>query len=282
MASSPSEYMLDVSPSVLFAAGGFWRRLPKIRFGKQGVEQGGQKLAARGHLRFGVEGSPARGEMADERVDDHIPGAGIEGDDRLRRGGFGDDGDIGNAANIQDGAAAARVAIEQIIDEGNKRRALAADGHVGWPKITDRCHARDGGDDSGFADLQSGGDPLAEKWTGLALMEDGLAVRSDDAEPARGEAKFLTGAQRGLAKNLPEAKIQLADFAGQDGSAFGNAEDFGANRGGEGHRNEIFEARVRGIVFDGGRDAHQGDIDAVDGSAGHEAEGEGAGRTGSG
>ena len=93
------------------------------------------------------------------------------------RGRFRDDGDVGDAADVQHGAAAARVAIEQIIAEGHERRALSADGHIRGTKIADRGHAGDRGDHSGFADLQTwkrrfrretGWAGLDERWSGRA------------------------------------------------------------------------------------------------------------------
>src|SRR5580700_6637752 len=107
-------------------------------------------------------------------------------------------------------------------------------------------------------------------------MKDGLAVRSDDAEPARLDAKFVAGAQRGFAEKAAEAEIELAEFTGRDAGAFGNPQHFGAHGGGEGHGDEILETRVRriflGLSSRWGRDAHQSDVDAIDRSAGHEAE----------
>ena len=219
-------------------------------------------------------------EVVHERVDDHIAGAGVEGQDGAGLGGFGDDGDVGDAADVQDGAAAAGVAIEQVIAKGDERRALAADGHVGGAKIAHGGDAGERGDDGGLADLQCGGDVCAEEAGRAALMEDGLAVRSDQADAAQRDAEFLAGAQGGFGEELAQPEIQLADVGGGDARAFGYAQDFGAHGGGEGDGGEIFEARVGRVFGDRRRDADQCDVDAVDGSAGHEAEDEGAGRTG--
>ena len=72
---------------------------------------------------------------------------------RLRVGR--DDGEIGDAADIQSDAAEFGVAIDDVIDERNERRALAAGGDVGGTEIADR---RDSGaccDYCGLADLKS-------------------------------------------------------------------------------------------------------------------------------
>ena len=274
MAASPGENLLDITLAVLLAAGGLGRRLAKIFCGEERVQQSGQEMAARSHARVGIIAAAAAREVVHERVDDHVAGAGVEGQDRAGRGGFGDDGDVGDAADVQGGAAAAGVAIEQVIAKGDERRALSAGGHVGGAKIADRGDAGERGDDGGLADLQCGGDVCAEEAGRAALMEDGLAVRADQADAAQRDAEFSAGAQGGFGEELTQTEIQLADVAGGDARALGHAQDCGAHGGGEGNRGEIFEACVGGVFGDGRRDADQGDVDAVGGSAGHEAEDE--------
>src|SRR5580704_2472224 len=104
-------------------------------------------------------------------------------------------------------------------------------------------------------------------------MENGLAVRADHAEPERIDAKFAAGAQRGLAEGAAEAEIQLTDFARRDARALGDAEYFGPHGRRKGHCKEILETRVCGIVRYRRRNAYERDVDAVDGSAGHQAKG---------
>ena len=70
-------------------------------------------------------------------------------------------------------------------------------------------------------------------------MENGLAVRADYAEPARIDAKFAAGTQRGLAEGAAETKIQLADFARRDAGALRDAEHFGPHSRRERHGDEV-------------------------------------------
>ncbi len=53
--------------------------------------------------------------MRDECVDEHVRGAGIEGEYLLRLGGARKDGDIGNAAEVERDAAEFLVAIQKIV-----------------------------------------------------------------------------------------------------------------------------------------------------------------------
>ena len=75
----------------------------------------------------------------------------------------GNHGDVGDAADVERGAAASRMSIEQVIHPRHQRRALAADGHVGGAKVGDGGDAGEGGDHGRLANLQRGGDARAEK-----------------------------------------------------------------------------------------------------------------------
>ena len=77
---------------------------------------------------------------------------------------------------------------------------------------------------------------MAEKWNGAALMEDGLAVAADERDAGCGDAELAEGGEGGFGKGVAEAEIELRDLCGGGGDAFSNAEDFGAEGGGEGTR----------------------------------------------
>jgi len=67
----------------------------------------------------------------------------------------------------------------------------------------------------------------------------------------------------GLGEGMTEAEIELRDLGGGGGGAFGDAEDFAAERGGE---------RTRGVGQElgmSGGDLGQGYVDGVGGSTGH-------------
>src|SRR5262245_355311 len=123
------------------------------------------------------------------------------------------------------------MAVKEIVDIGDERSALAAQGHVGGTKISDGGDAGAGGDDGGLTEWESGGSRPAEirdRWT---LMEDGLAVGADEGDFCRGDAEALAGSKRGIGENLAETEIELAELAGGDGLLFGDAKDFFSESG---------------------------------------------------
>ncbi len=138
-----------------------------------------------GDARVFVETLAAVGEVRDERVNEHVGGAGVEGEDLCGLGGGGDDGDVGDAAEIERDAAEFWVAIEKIVGVRDERRALAAESDVGGTKIADGGDAGAGGDDGWLADLQRGSRGRAEIGRGLALMKNGLAVAADKRDSFR-------------------------------------------------------------------------------------------------
>src|SRR2546430_2253890 len=76
-------------------------------------------------------------EVLDESVDEHVAGAGVECEDVLRLGVSGNDGDIGDTADIEADATEVWVAVECVVGERNKRRALTAQCNVCWAKVAD-------------------------------------------------------------------------------------------------------------------------------------------------
>ena len=72
-----------------------------------------------------------------------------------------------------------RVAIEEVIEEGNERGAFASGGHVGGAEIGNDRDADTGGDYRAFAGLPGDGHVSAQKSRRLALVVESLAVASD-------------------------------------------------------------------------------------------------------
>ena len=105
-----------------------------------------------------VEALAAMGEVLYERVDEHVAGAGVECEDVLRLGVSGNDGDIGYTADIEADAAELSVAVECVVGERNKRRALTAQCNVCWAKVADGGDAGEIRDDRAVANLESGSD----------------------------------------------------------------------------------------------------------------------------
>src|SRR5260370_35763838 len=95
--------------------------------------------------------------MGDERVNEHVGGAGVEGKNLRRLRGGRNHGDISDATHVERDAAEFWMAVEQIVSIGNERRALAAEGDVRRTKIADSRDACARGDDGRLTDLQSGG-----------------------------------------------------------------------------------------------------------------------------
>src|SRR5579864_7726075 len=111
-------------------------------------------MAAASELRVAIVTQAATSEVRGERVDDHVAGTRVEGEDIFRLRGGGKHGEVGDASDIEGDAAAARIAIKKIVDEGNERRALASCGDVGGTKIGDGGDAGALGDDGGLGELK--------------------------------------------------------------------------------------------------------------------------------
>lgn len=103
-------------------------------------------------------------------------------------------------------------------------------------------------------------------------MKDRLAVIADEIDFARRDVEFLARGEGGIGVNVTEPRVELAQFARGDGVLFGDAQDFFPNSGRERDRGVIeksdVERRRRARDFD------EGDVDAVNGRAGHHAENE--------
>src|ERR1700733_14621866 len=119
--------------------------------------------------------------MLHQRVDNHIPGASVEGENifwfRVGR----NYGDVCDAADIQCNAANFRIAIEKVVHKRNERSALATDGDIRRTKIGNRCDSCSRGDNCGFADLKrAGGMARATNAARTALMKNSLSVGADE------------------------------------------------------------------------------------------------------
>src|SRR5690348_1714535 len=99
------------------------------------------------------------------------------------------------------------MAVEEIVDIGDERSALAAEGHVGWAKVRDSRDACARSDDGAFADLQRGGDGLAEIACRLALMENRLAVVANEVNAFGSDLESLASSKDSVGVNVPEPKV---------------------------------------------------------------------------
>src|SRR2546421_697996 len=158
--------------------------------------------------------------MGDEGVDEHVAGAGIEGEYLRRLSVGGNDGDVGDAADVERDAAEFGMAVEGVVGEWDEWRAIAAESEVGGAEVRDGGDAGASGDDGAFADLESGSGWRAEVRNWRALMKNGLAVVADEIDFARRDAEFFVGGKGGFGVDVAEAEVELAQFAGGDGILF--------------------------------------------------------------
>src|SRR6266851_2583132 len=210
--------------------------------------------------------------MRDQGVDKHVGGAGVEGEDLLRLGRARKNRNVGDAAEVERNAAEFRVAIEKVVHIRNKWRSLATEGDVRRSKITDGRDARASRDDGRLADLQRRGGRSAQKIDGLALMEDGLPVTSDQGDLRWRHSETTASGQGGVAEEFSQTEIQLTESAGGDGVLFSDTQNFVANRGRkfDGGVAEKLRVQLRRRAGDAG-ESH---VNAIGGSAGHHAENE--------
>src|SRR5712664_413870 len=208
--------------------------------------------------------------MCDERIDEHVGGASVEGEDLLRLGRGRKDSDVSDASEIEGDAAEFRVAIEKIVRIGNERRALATEGDVSGTKIADRGDAGVRGDDGRLADLQRGGGGAPQKGDALALVENRLAVAANERDFLRCNPEFATRRHGGAGEEFSHAKVQLADGARSDGVLFGDAQNFLAKRGRKFDRGMAQQLDVQ--IGRRAGNASQCNVDTVGRGAGHHAE----------
>ena len=95
-------------------------------------------------------------------VDDHVGGAGVEGEHVFSAARGGEHGEVGDAAEVEQQAALLCVAKDAEVEHGDERRGLSAGGHVGGAEVADDGNAEAFGDDGGFAGLPGAADGSAE------------------------------------------------------------------------------------------------------------------------
>ena len=131
------EDSVDVGVTEVFAAGRFGRLLAEIGIAEKLFEEWSDAASALGDASVFVVTLAVVGEVLDEGVDEDVGGASVEGEDVFGLGCGGNDGDVGDAAEVEGNAAEFGVAVEEVIGEGDEWGALAADGHVGGAEVGD-------------------------------------------------------------------------------------------------------------------------------------------------
>ena len=151
-------------------------------------------------------------EAIGDRVNHHVAGAGVESRNLFRGCSRRDCCQVRDAADVLHDAADLLVAIEQVIEEGNQRRAFASGGHVGGTEIGDDRDADARGDHGAFSGLPGDGQFAAQKFRRLALVIESLAVAADEF---CFQAETALGGEYGFGVEFGQQKIQ----AGQVGYA---------------------------------------------------------------
>lgn len=211
-----------------------------------------------------VVGLFAAGKETDGTVNRHVGGAGVEGIDLVEF--RGNDGEIGNAAKVERGDTFVffLVAPQQPVCIGNERRALAACGDVAGAEVGDDGESGAFGNDSGLADLKR----TAGDVGGRGKVGDGVAVGGDEV----GFYVFLFGDFDHFNGGVGEA---FAEFGVEKTDLFGGhalVKETPTEIVGIGKIAVSLEFEDKG--GSGTFDADEDRINAVAGSAGHEADDE--------
>ncbi len=172
------------------------------------IDKCGYGAARLRELRVFVETLAAAREMLDERVDENVGGAGVERKDLRWFARSGQDGDVGDAAEVKRDAAEFWMAVQQIVGVRDERRALPAERDVGGAEVGDRGDAGARCDDTAVADLQRGGGRAAEILDRRTLMKDRLAVIAEDRDFFGRDAEVFAGRQGGFGVDFAKAEIQ--------------------------------------------------------------------------
>ena len=238
--------------------GALRRRGAEIRIAHQQREQLRRRLAGSRPAAVGVVVHPA--VAPDPLIEERVAGAGVEPDDRRARAGR-QVGDVGDAADVDDGAAGPGGVKQPVVKGRHQGRALAAGGEVARAEIG---HGRDAGalgDDRRVAHLER------ERLFGLRVMAQGLAVAADGADGGFVRAGLLQHRACGAGEKLAESRVQRAYALDRAVSRLAEKMDFIADGGGDGRpvRGHQREPAVGG---DGGEHG----VNAVHAGSRHEAD----------
>src|SRR5579871_4266043 len=116
-----AQQFLEIGAAIVFAACGFGRAELEIRVTQQGFQQRVEHLALTSEARAAIKALFFAGEMPDERIDEHVARASIEGQDLRWLGSRRKNGDVADAAEIQRHATKFFVSIKQPIGVRNER-----------------------------------------------------------------------------------------------------------------------------------------------------------------
>ena len=231
---------------------------------KEFGEQASVHFALDRHGAAGVAAELSAGEARGQLIHHHVARTGVESDYAICRTSGGQDGHIGDAADVQGHSAHLFRSEQKIVNEGDQRRALAPGGHVAWPEVVDNRDLSSFGQDRPVADLQRRSHLPAQVIGRLGLVEDRLAVAADQLDRLRIDAGDLAGFEERFGVDFGQQEIEPGDLA-RMGGAVAHSEQRGANllRIGDGMETGGIETVVV--------DIDQGDIDPVERCPAHDA-----------
>ena len=124
--------------------------------GQQVLKQDGIDRPARGVQAIAVEGLAAPGGQAHHRIQGHVGRPGVEAKDPGGIVRCREQGQVGDAAKVEQRAGTAGTRIQQGIDKRDQGRAASAGGDVARTEIRDDGDAGALGNDGGAGQLQGG------------------------------------------------------------------------------------------------------------------------------
>ena len=126
--------------------------------------------------------------MLNQRVDDHVGGAGIKSKHLIHRAVCRQDRYIADAAQVLQ-RARLFAAVKQVLSVGNQRRSAAAGCHIHRPEAGYHLHPGFVGDDGRFPDLQGRGNKIPVVFRDVV---DRLAMGADHVHLADIHACLFT------------------------------------------------------------------------------------------
>jgi hypothetical protein len=144
-------------------------------------------------------------------VNDHVAWPCVEREHRFRARSCRNGGQVGNASYVERNAIDRRVPEQEEIRKRDEGSAMPSGCNVRWPEVGDYGLPDDTGDAGRLAYLHRAGHSEAEQPRRVALVVDGLAVRSHEVQRLCGHASVLARFDHRLPEQPAKQEIELAD-----------------------------------------------------------------------
>src|SRR2546429_5719974 len=128
MTSRERKDTLDESLAVLLAARAFGGIATIVRIAQQSRQDGFVRSACCCEAAIAVIGLAE--EPLRQRIDDHVGGSGVEGDESIERAAGWNEGEVGDAAEVLQDACAPWMREESRVEQGDEWCALSAGNHI--------------------------------------------------------------------------------------------------------------------------------------------------------